>query len=280
MILDLKEAKRALQAISANSEAGTKFRISFSNPKANILHSQNVLKIPSWLPSGDYSVEVFQVSEEEESPRSAFEFRLPSKNQIQAEEPDRETPNTSQNTNILEGNIPVSALNALLALRKEDQKEIDQRRESDRLIWETKISSLIESHKNEIERIKESYRNEIERLNSTHKFELALTQGNLNKLEEAKEQLTKSIESRLRKEQKIVIPEPASSFDPNTIIQLLSHPLASTFISKIFGVEIPAVPALSGNPQALQSIISEVMNMVGSGEGSDALSKLLNRGTE
>ncbi|EMN94723.1 hypothetical protein LEP1GSC110_3398 [Leptospira interrogans serovar Medanensis str. UT053] len=34
MILDLKEAKRALQAISANSEAGTKFRVSFTNAKA------------------------------------------------------------------------------------------------------------------------------------------------------------------------------------------------------------------------------------------------------
>ncbi|MDI7181704.1 hypothetical protein [Leptospira santarosai] len=280
MILNLKEAKRALQAISANSEAGTKFRISFSNAKANILHSQNVLKIPSWLPSGDYSVEVFQVTEEEESPRSAFEFRLPNKNQIQAEESIPEPSNSLQNTNTLEFSYPVSALNALLALRKEDQKEIDQRRESDRLIWETKIASLNESHKNELERIKESYRSEIERLNSTHKFELALTQGNLNKLEEAKEQLTKSIESRLRKEQKISIPEPSSSFDPNMIIQLLSHPLASTFISKIFGVEIPAVPALAGNPQALQSIISEVMGMLGSGEDSDALSKLLSRGVK
>ncbi|QCO33094.1 hypothetical protein [Leptospira interrogans] len=279
MILDLKEAKRALQAISANSEAGTKFRISFSNVKANILHSQNVLKIPSWLPSGDYTVEVFQVSEEEESPRSGFEFRLPNKKQIQPEEPPEAASSNLQNTNVLDGSIPVSALNALLALRKEDQKEIDQRKESDRLIWEAKINSLIESHKNEIERIKESYKNEIERLNSTHKFELALTQGNLNKLEEAKEQLTKSIESRLRKEQKYLVPEPPTSFDVNTITQLLSHPLASVFISKLFGVEIPAVPALAGNPQALQSIISEVTNMLGSGEGG-GLSELLNRRTE
>ncbi|AKP25937.1 conserved hypothetical protein [Leptospira interrogans serovar Manilae] len=279
MILDLKEARRALQAISANSEAGTKFRVSFANAKANILHSQNVLKIPGWLPSGDYTVEVFQVSEEEESPRSAFEFRLPNKNQIQFEEPTQEPPSILQNTNTLDGSIPVSALNALLALRKEDQKEIDQRKESDRLIWETKIASLIDSHKNEIERIKELYKNEIERLNSSHKFELALTQGNLNKLEEAKEQLTKSIESRLRKEQKSLVPEPPPSFDINTITQLLSHPLASVFISKLFGVEIPAVPALAGNPQALQSIISEVTNMLGSGEGG-GLSELLNRGRE
>ncbi|WP_061239622.1 hypothetical protein, partial [Leptospira interrogans] len=184
-----------------------------------------------------------------------------------------------QNTNVLDGSIPVSALNALLALRKEDQKEIDQRKESDRLIWEAKINSLIESHKNEIERIKESFKNEIERLNSTHKFELALTQGNLNKLEEAKEQLTKSIESRLRKEQKYLVPEPPTSFDVNTITQLLSHPLASVFISKLFGVEIPAVPTLAGNPQALQSALSEVMGMLGSGEGG-GLSELLNRRTE
>lgn len=279
MILDLKEARRALQAISANSEAGTKFRISFSNVKANILHSQNVLKIPSWLPSGDYTVEVFQVSEEEESPRSGFEFRLPNKNQIQPEEPPEAASSSLQNTNVLDGSIPVSALNALLALRKEDQKEIDQRKESDRLIWEAKINSLIESHKNEIERIKESFKNEIERLNSTHKFELALTQGNLNKLEEAKEQLTKSIESRLRKEQKYLVPEPPTSFDVNTITQLLSHPLASVFISKLFGVEIPAVPTLAGNPQALQSALSEVMGMLGSGEGG-GLSELLNRRTE
>lgn len=280
MILDLKEAKRALQAISANSEAGTKFRISFSNPKANILHSQNVLKIPSWLPSGDYTVEVFQVTEEEESPRSAFEFKLPNKNQVQQEAPAQESSNSFQNTNPLDGSIPASALNALLALRREDQKEIDQRRESDRLIWEAKINSLMESHKNEIERIKESYKNEIERLNSTHKFELALTQGNLNKLEEAKEQLTKSIESRLRKEQKALVPPAPPSFDVNTITQLLSHPLASVLMSKIFRVDIPAVPALAGNPQALQSIIAEVSNMLGSGEGAGGLAELLNRGTE
>ncbi|ULG87905.1 hypothetical protein FH593_15240 [Leptospira interrogans] len=280
MILDLKEAKRALQAISANSEAGTKFRVSFSNPKANILHSQNVLKIPTWLPPGEYAVEVFQVLEEEESPRSSFEFRLPNKNQPQVETPTPEHSNALQNSNIQDGSIPASALNALLALRREDQKEIDQRRESDRLIWEAKISSLNESHKNEIERIKESFKNEIERLNSTHKFELALTQGNLNKLEEAKEQLTKSIESRLRKEQKILVPPTPSSFDVNTITQLLSHPLASVFISKIFGVEVPTVPALAGNPQALQSIISEVTNMLGSGEGAGGLAELLSRGKE
>ncbi|TGK25392.1 hypothetical protein [Leptospira stimsonii] len=277
---DLRGAKKALQAISANSEAGTKFRVSFANPKASILHSQNVLKIPSWLPSGDYTVEVFQVNEEEESLRSSFEFKLPNKS-IQSIEPLPETQSVPQNpfSDSKEGNIPVSALNALLSLRKEDQKEIEDKREQDRIIWEAKIQTLIDNHKNEIERLKESQKNEIERLTSTHKLELALTQGNVSKLEELKDSLARKIETRIRNEQKMLSGTNAQSFDVNTITSLLSHPLASVFISKFFGVELPSVPALAGNPDAMKSMISELMSVFNSGgDGTDKLNELLSRG--
>lgn len=155
----------------------------------------------------------------------------------------------------------------LIELRKQDQTGMQQERdfhkkqlEDQRLYYENLLKGRQELHEKEIERLKADHRAEVDRINADWKYKLSMTENNQLKLETEREELYKTIEKRLRREERFSKLQDRPGF----MDRIMENPIAMAFLAKQMGIDTSGLAGLVGatGGQGESSAMQEIINML------------------